>query len=95
MTPDALIYTSALLGLFVLAGGGYGGLYAAGRIWARPALVRAGYVSYLAAALIVLSICLATPLAPLWKTFVVLSALVYAAIPPVTWRYLEKLHGAA
>ncbi len=95
MTPAALIYTSALLGLFVLAGGGYGGLYAAGRIWARPGLVHAGYASYGAAALIVLAICLVTPLAPLWKTFVVMSALVYAAIPPITWRYLEKLHQAA
>lgn len=95
MTPAALVYTALLLGLFVLAGGGYGGLYSAGRLWSNRALLNAGFACYLAAALLALAICLLTPLSPLWKAFVVLSGVVYAALPPLTWRYLEKLHREA
>jgi len=92
MTPYALIYTALLLGLFVLAGGGYGGLYSVGRLWSNTVLIRAGVACYLVAILLALAICLFTPLAALWKVVIVLSVLIYAAIPPVTWRYLAKLH---
>jgi len=92
MTPFALIYTALLLGLFVLAGGSYGSLYSIGKLWSNALLIRAGVVCYLVAMLLALAICLFTPLATLWKIFIVLSCLIYAAIPPVTWRYLAKLH---
>ncbi|MGE5626155.1 MAG: hypothetical protein ACM3ZT_11475 [Bacillota bacterium] len=94
MTPDTLILTSLLLGVFVLAGGGYGGLYGAGRLLSRRPLLYAGYGCYLLQALVTLGICIYSPLAPMWKTFIVLSWLAYAGIPPVTWRYLERLHRA-
>lgn len=92
MTPDALITTSVMLGLFVLAGGAYGGLYGAGRLWMKPRLVAAGFVCFGVQTLLVLGLLLVTPLAPVWKIFIVLSGLAYAMIPPVTWRYLVKLH---
>jgi hypothetical protein len=92
MTPQALLETAVLLGLFVLAGGGYGGLYSIGRIAARPWLVRAGRVCWIIALAIALVITFATPLDAVWKLLVMASAVVYAAIPPVIWRYLERTH---
>jgi hypothetical protein len=92
MTPAALIETALLLGVLVLAGGGYGGLYSVGRLRARPALVRAGWVCWVAAFAVALVIAVATPLEAGWKMLVLGSAIVYAVIPPVTWRYLERLH---
>jgi hypothetical protein len=92
MTPTALIETAVLLGLLVLAGGGYGGLYSAGRIWSRPGLIRAGGVCWIAAFALALTIAIRSPLDPGWKLLVLASAVVYAIIPPMTWRYLERLH---
>ncbi|MBS0569832.1 MAG: hypothetical protein JSS28_04450 [Proteobacteria bacterium] len=92
MTASALIETAALLGLFVLAGGGYGSLYSVGRLWARPALIRAGSVCWIAAFALALTIALRTPLDIGWKLLILASALVYAVIPPLIWRYLERLH---
>jgi len=92
MTPRALLETAVLLGLFVLAGGGYGGLYSIGRSAARPSLVRAARVCWVVAFAIALVITYATPLDAGWKLLILASALVYAVIPPVTWRYLERTH---
>lgn len=92
MTPTALIETAALLGLFVLAGGGYGSLYSAGRLWSRPALMRAGAVCWAVAFALALVIAIRSPLDPGWKLLILASAVVYAAIPPLTWRYLERMH---
>ncbi|MFO1506311.1 MAG: hypothetical protein U1F23_04425 [Lysobacterales bacterium] len=92
MTPAALLETAILLGLFVLAGGGYGGLYSIGRLRSHTNLMRAGGVCWLIAFGIALAIAFATPLDPGWKLLILASAVVYAIIPPVTWRYLERLH---
>lgn len=94
MTPAALIETAVLLGLLVLAGGGYAGLYGYGRLRARPALVAAATACWIAALAIALAIAVVTPLETGWKWLVVVSAIVYAVIPPATWRYLERLHVA-
>lgn len=93
MTPASLIETAILLGLFVLAGGGYGSLYSAGRLWSRPALVRAGTACWVVAFALALTIAIRSPLDAGWKLLIVASAVVYAVIPPATWRYLERLHG--
>lgn len=92
MTPVALIETAVLLGLFVLAGGGYGSLYSVGRLRSRSGLVRAGGACWLAAFGCALAIAALTPLDVGWKLLILASAIVYAVIPPVTWRYLERLH---
>ncbi|HET7261492.1 MAG TPA: hypothetical protein VFK60_06660 [Casimicrobiaceae bacterium] len=92
MTPESLLETAVLLGLFVLAGGGYGGLYSVGRAAGRPALIRAGRACWVGALAIAVVIAAATPLGVGWKLLILVSALVYAVIPPVTWRYLERTH---
>ena len=92
MTPVALISTSALLGLFVLAGGGYGCLFSAWKLTERRGFLIGGYACYVMQALVLVAILLITPLAPIWKIFIVMSGAIYAVIPPITWRYLEQLH---
>lgn len=92
MTPAALIETAVLLGLFVLAGGAYGGLYSVGRLAVRPSLVRAARACWVLAFALALIIAAATPLDVGWKVLILASAVVYAVIPPMTWRYLERTH---
>lgn len=92
MTPAALIQTSILLGLFVLAGGGYAGLYSVGRLRARADWVRLGRLCYLAALACAIAIGTLSPLDFGWKLLILASAAAYAVIPPLTWRYLERLH---
>lgn len=92
MTPYALIWTAALLGLFVLAAGGYASLYCVGRLWARPALLQAARLCWVGAFSIAVAIAALTPLHAGWKLLILASAVVYAVIPPVTWRYLERSH---
>ncbi|MDE2150513.1 MAG: hypothetical protein KGJ55_11950, partial [Gammaproteobacteria bacterium] len=91
-TPDALILTAALLGLFVLAGGGYGGLYSVGRLRSSHRLRVTGYALYAVQAALLLAVWLLTPLFVFWKVFITLSWLAYGVIPPVTCKYLEGLH---
>jgi hypothetical protein len=92
MTPSALICTGLLLGLLALSGGAYAGLYCAGRLWSRPSLMRAAVWCYLLSAGLATIIVLATPLATAWKVFIAASGAAYGFIPPVTWRFLVKLH---
>lgn len=92
MTPVALLYTAALLGLLALAGGGYGGLYTVSRLQLKAGLKYAAFVSYGVALLLAALVAWSTPLTLGWKLLVVVSALVYAAVPPLTWRFLVKMH---
>ncbi len=92
MTPANLFATAGALGLFVLAGGAYGVLYAAGLARSCALLKRAGFAFYAVQLLIALALCVSSPLGLFWKMFIVISALVYGFIPPGTWRLLEKMH---
>jgi hypothetical protein len=92
MTYTALFVTSAALGLLVLSGGAYGVLYALGAARSSPPLVHASYACYAVQLLLVLAVCLGSPLAALWKLFIAVSGLAYGFIPPATWRLLETLH---
>lgn len=92
MTPVALIETSLLLGLFVLAGGAYGVFYAFGRLRSRPSLVRTARVFCVLAFGCALAVAVLTPLDPGWKLLILASAVAYVFIPPVTWRHLEHEH---
>jgi hypothetical protein len=92
MSPESVLATSALMGLFVLAGGGYGCLYSLGRLRSHPGLVRIGAACWLCALGLAITLAAATPLDPGWKLLILASALVYAVIPPLTWRYLQRLH---
>ena len=92
MNPQALIPTALLLGFFVLLAGLYGLLYSIGLLRRNRALVQAGYFSYVLQCFVTLAILALTPLAPGWKLLVLASGLVYFAIPPITWRYLQRIH---
>lgn len=93
MTPQALIVTSSVLGLFVLFGGLYGTLHAASAVFHRPRLRAAAIVCY-AGLLLCLAVTLFTPLQWPWKFLLAVSAIGYYWIPPVTLRYVAKLHDA-
>ena len=92
MTPEKLLITSGLLGLFALAGGCYGALFAFGKSWRREPLVNAARVCYVVQLAITVAIALDTPLLWYWKVFIVLSSIAYGFIPPTTMRYLVRLH---
>jgi len=92
MSPDVLLLTSASLGFMVLAAGAYALLYAAARLRnSRTLLILAG-LAYAALALDTAALVLATPLGYAWKLLIVVSALAYLRIPPVTWRHLQRTH---
>jgi hypothetical protein len=92
MTPIALVSTAVALGLIVLSGGAYGVLYGAGSLRSSRRLIRASHACYAGQLLLVLAVCLAAPLAIVWKSFLVLSAIAYGFIPPITWRLLHAIH---
>jgi hypothetical protein len=92
MTYLSIFATSAALGLFVLAGGAYGVLYALGAARSSRSLERASYACYAGQLLLMLAVCLGSPLDSLWKLFIAVSGITYGFIPPATWRLLETLH---
>lgn len=92
MAPAAVIQTTVLMGLLVLCGGAWSALYCLGETRHRSSLKRAARACYLLALALAIAIALFTPLYPGWKLLVVASALAYAAIPPLTLRYLRGLH---
>lgn len=92
MNPAALLYTAGLMGLLALAGGSYGGFYTLSKLQAKASLWYVAVACYAAVLVLAVLIAGSTPLAPGWKILVVVSALVYAAVPPMTWRFLVKLH---
>jgi hypothetical protein len=91
MSAAQMLGTSLLLGMFVLLGGCYGLLYCLGRLRASRRLVRAAATAYLlqgvATGLLALS-----SLDLWWKVLLLASFLAFVAIPPLTWRFLERLH---
>ncbi|MCZ2104137.1 MAG: hypothetical protein OZ923_11510 [Comamonadaceae bacterium] len=92
MTPVALIQTTILMGLLVLCGGAWSALYCLGKARERPDLLHIGIACYVVALGLALAISLYSPLTAGWKLLIVVSALAYAVIPPITLRYLEQLH---
>jgi hypothetical protein len=92
MTPRAMVATALLLGAFVAAAGAYGTLYCLFRLWRRPALKVASYVCYGILCAVTAAILVLTPLHFGWKILIAASCAAYLAIPPVTWRYLQRLH---
>lgn len=92
MTPRAMVATALLLGAFVAAAGTYGVLYCLFRLWRRTELKIASYACYAALCLVTAVILVLTPLHLGWKILIAASCAAYLAIPPVTWRYLQRLH---
>ncbi|HLI10021.1 MAG TPA: hypothetical protein VKY65_00350 [Alphaproteobacteria bacterium] len=87
-----LLETALLLGLFVLLAGAYGILYGAGKLSQRRAILHAGFACYGIQCALALVVIAFTPLAMFWKAFIAASTLAYLGIPPVTWRFLGRMH---
>jgi hypothetical protein len=91
MTPTQMLGTSLLLGLFVLLGGCYGLLYCLGRMYASRKLGYAAEVAYLLQGVSTVLLALSS-LDSWWKGLIVVSFVVYFAIPPFVWRFLVRQH---
>ncbi len=92
MTPRAMLATALLLGAFVAAAGAYGMLYCAARLWRRQVFTAASWASYAMLCAIAAAIVAFTPLHLGWKALIAASCAAYTIIPPVTWRYLQRVH---
>lgn len=92
MSAAAVLYTAGLCGLLTLAAFAYGGFYAASKLLTKFSMLYPASACYLVVMALAALIFLSTPLALGWKILIVASALVYAAVPPLTWRFLVKLH---
>lgn len=87
-----LLPTAILLGVYVLCAGCYGLAYALGRLRESRPIQRSAWGFYAMQGVMTLLLVVLTPLAVGWKLFLLASFLLYAIIPPVTWRHLERTH---
>jgi hypothetical protein len=92
MSPHAIVATALMLGMMVLAAGAYGLLYCVARLYGSPILRAASRASCVALGALAAAIVVMTPLHFGWKALIVASGVAYLAIPPITWRYLTRLH---
>jgi hypothetical protein len=92
MSPHAMVASALMLGALVVAAGAYGLLYCAARLYGSPTLAVASRASGVALVALAAAIVALTPLHFGWKALVAASAVAYLAIPPLTWRYLTRLH---
>jgi|SRR5579871_1137982 len=93
MMQIRLIETALLLGLYVLLAGGYGLAYTLAKLWNNPHIRTVAYTVYGLHCTVAIGVVLWAPLGPGWKALLIASSLAMFAIPPLTWRYLERTHG--
>lgn len=94
MTKLGILETALLLGLYVALAGGYGFVYAMARLWNASILRRVSIILYGLHGLAAIAVVGWTPLEIGWKGLIVASSVVFLAIPPITWRYLQHTHAA-
>ncbi|MEZ5566071.1 MAG: hypothetical protein R3F24_11345 [Gammaproteobacteria bacterium] len=92
MSPQEFLSTAILLGVFVACAGCYGLLYTLARLRLSHVLMSMAYGAYLLQGVATVILLTQTSLAVVWKLLLVASFLIYAGIPPVTWRHLERTH---
>ncbi len=92
MTAQDFLTTAILLGVFVACAGCYGLLYALGRLRPNRGLMSLAVGAYLLQGIVTAVLVTHTSLATVWKLFLIASFLIYAGIPPITWRHLERTH---
>jgi hypothetical protein len=92
MTKITLLETALLLGVYVALAGSYGLVYALARLQDVAILRRISVIIYALHALAAVAIVIWTPLEIGWKGLIVASSVVFFAIPPITWRYLQRTH---
>jgi hypothetical protein len=92
MSALATLETGLLLGLYALLAGAWGVLYALAQLRAPSTAARSAIAAYGLHALAALTIIVWTPLGLGWKCLIGGSSLVFLAIPPMTWRFLQHTH---
>jgi peptidoglycan/LPS O-acetylase OafA/YrhL len=89
-----LLKTALLLGGLILLGGCYGILYGIGKLANSRAMQLAGFACYGLQWVIALMVVGLSPLTTPWKLVVIIGTLGFFAIPPITWRFVERTHEA-
>jgi hypothetical protein len=92
MSALATLETGLLLGLYALLAGIWGVLWALAQFRQNPIFRRSAAAAYGLHALVALKFILWTPLAFGWKCLIVGSSLIFLALPPMTWRFLQHTH---
>ena len=92
MSEISLLQSALLLGLYVALAGSYGLVYAIGRIHEASILHRISFIVYGLHGLTAVIIIVWTPLQAGWKGLIVASSAAFLAIPPITWRLLQRTH---
>ena len=92
MSALATLETALLLGLYALLAGIWGVLWALAQLRETSIFRRSAAAGYGLHALVALTIILWTPLGLGWKCLIVGSSLVFLALPPMTWRLLQRTH---
>ena len=92
MSALATLETGLLLGLYALLAGAWGVLWALAQFRKSPIFGRSAAAAYGLHTLAALTIILWTPLGFGWKCLIVGSSLVFLAVPPMTWRFLQHTH---
>ncbi len=92
MSAEDFLQTAILLGAFVLCAGGYGLLYTLGRLKHRPLFTSLALGAYALQGVVTAVLVTSSSLGAGWKLLLVTSYLIYAGIPPITWRHLDRTH---
>ena len=92
MSEINLLQTALLLGLYVALAGSYGLVYAVARLRETSILHRMSFIVYGLHGLTAVAIIGWTPLHAGWKGLIVASSAAFLAIPPITWRFLQRTH---
>lgn len=92
MTPVGLLATALLLGLYVLLAGAYALAYTLARLKHWRGLTGASAALFALHCAVAAAIVLWSALGPGWKALLLASSAAIFAIPPLTWRYLERTH---
>jgi hypothetical protein len=92
MIKLSLLETALLLGAYVALAGCYGLVYALARLQDVTILRHTSVIVYVLHGITALAILIWTPLEVVWKGLIVASSIAFFAIPPITWRYLQRTH---
>lgn len=92
MSELDLLQTALLLGLYVALAGSYGLVYAIARLQNASMLQYVSLMIYVLHGLTAVAVVVWTPLQIGWKGLIVASSAAFFAIPPVTWRFLQRTH---
>ena len=92
MSEISLLQTALLLGLYVALAGSYGIVYTIARLQDTWILHRLSVILYGLHGLVAIAIVAWTPLQIGWKGLIVASSAAFLAIPPITWRFLQRTH---